>query len=181
MKLPCLVQRNPGVRGEYPAGTIGNATHFHSARTDDLVRYYWVTLGNGEQAVWSDEHFHEVQPRPLQDVVQNVEDSNVTSSRGGGLKFDEGKPQPRLLHEGLPRALAEVVGTLTFGAGKYEAHSWQKVENAMARYQDASYRHDAKRCQGELIDAESGLHHRAHHIINELFLLELELRNKETA
>lgn len=98
--------------------------------------------------------------------------------RGGGLKDDSGKEQPRLLHQGCPLALAEVVKTLTFGARKYAPNSWQLVEDAANRYQDASYRHDSKRCQGELIDPETNVRHRAHHIINELFLLELELRGE---
>ncbi|UVB03004.1 hypothetical protein IVIADoCa2_27 [Xanthomonas phage vB_Xar_IVIA-DoCa2] len=102
-----------------------------------------------------------------------------TSERGAGLKFDGGKEQPRLLHQGMPLALAEVVRTLTFGARKYAAHSWQHVENGQERYQDASYRHDAARCRGELFDPETGIRHRAHHIINELFLLELELREEK--
>lgn len=104
---------------------------------------------------------------------------SLSPERGMGLKDDKGKPQARLLHEGVPRALARVIDTLTFGAGKYQAHSWQHVENAAARYQDASYRHDNKRCLGEKLDPETGIHHRAHHIINELFLLELELRAEE--
>lgn len=106
-------------------------------------------------------------------------DEQLRRGRGVGLKFDGGKQRPALLHEGVPLALAEVVKTLTFGAEKYEAHSWQHVENAAERYQDASYRHDAQRCKGELLDPETGIPHRAHHIINELFLLELEMRKNE--
>ena len=101
------------------------------------------------------------------------------SERGLGLKYDAGKPQARLLREGVPRALAELDRVLTFGAQKYAAHSWQHVENAAERYQDASYRHDSARCLGETIDPETGCRHRAQHIINELFLLELELRDAE--
>lgn len=100
--------------------------------------------------------------------------------RGMGLKFDGGKVQARLLYEGMPRALLRVIDTLDFGAKKYAAHSWQHVENALERYQDASYRHDLLRCRGERLDSETGIHHRAHHIINELFLLELELRAEES-
>ncbi|BAE72787.1 conserved hypothetical protein [Xanthomonas phage OP2] len=96
-----------------------------------------------------------------------------------GRKFDVGKLQPRLLHEGMPRALSALVDVLTFGAAKYDAHNWLNVANGIERYQDASYRHDNLRCQGELCDRESGLRHRAHHIINELFVLELELRATE--
>jgi hypothetical protein len=100
------------------------------------------------------------------------------NERGLGLKFDAGKNQARLLREGVPRALDELDKVLTFGAGKYAAHSWQHVENGDERYQDASYRHDSARNKGEIFDRETGLMHRAHHIINELFLLELELRRE---
>ena len=100
------------------------------------------------------------------------------NERGVGLKFDAGKNQARLLREGVPRALEELDRVLTFGAKKYAAHSWQHVENAEERYQDASYRHDSARNKGEIFDRETGLLHRAHHIINELFLLELELRRE---
>ena len=99
-----------------------------------------------------------------------------SDDRGARLKFDAGKPQARLLREGVPRALKELDKVLTFGARKYAAHSWQHVENGLERYQDASYRHDAARNLGEVIDPETGCYHRAQHIINELFLLELELR-----
>lgn len=98
------------------------------------------------------------------------------NGRGAGLKFDQGKIQPRLLYSGVPNALEEIVRVLTFGAQKYAPDSWQHVENAEERYQDASYRHDAARNKGEPRDQETGLLHRAHHIVNELFLLELEIR-----
>ncbi len=118
---------------------------------------------------------------PMPELNYRDEDRRTLSDRGVGLKDDGGKPQARLLHEGVPRALARVIDTLTFGAQKYKAHSWQHVEKALERYQDASYRHDNKRCLGEKLDPETGIHHRAHHIINELFLLELELREEEKA
>ena len=105
-----------------------------------------------------------------------MHESKTEDGRGVGLKFDTGKNQARLLREGVPRALEELDKVLTFGAKKYAAHSWQHVENGDERYQDASYRHDSARNKGEIFDSETGLMHRAHHIINELFLLELELR-----
>ncbi|AMM44633.1 hypothetical protein [Xanthomonas phage f20-Xaj] len=169
-----VVQRNPG---EMWAGEKAIVVQFLQQWPGTTCeRIYQVRREDGKLSSWSDRCFHVLKPRPLQDVVQNVEDHNVTQSRGGGLKFDGGKQRPALLHEGMPLALAEVVKTLTFGAQKYEAHSWQKVENAAERYQDASYRHDSQRCKGEVLDPETGIMHRAHHIINELFVLELELR-----
>ena len=119
----------------------------------------------GEQPTCYDHLVHTVTPLP-------------TEPRGVGLKFDAGKVQARLLREGVPRALEELDKVLTFGAKKYAAHSWQDVENGDERYQDASYRHDSARNKGELFDRETGLLHRTHHIINEMFLLELELRRE---
>ncbi|UUR56199.1 hypothetical protein pXoo2106_24 [Xanthomonas phage pXoo2106] len=171
-----VVQRNPGEASQGVKATVLAFAYQHP----DGSRDYWVQREDLEShSMWNDKFFHVLDPRPLQDVVQNIEDIAVTKARGGGLKFDGGKQRPALLHEGVPLALAEVVKTLTFGAEKYEAHSWQHVENAAERYQDASYRHDAQRCKGELLDPETGIPHRAHHIINELFLLELEMRKEK--
>lgn len=101
------------------------------------------------------------------------------NSRGGGLKFDGGKPRPSLLINGMPRALSRVIDVLTFGAQKYEAHSWQLVENGEERYDDAKLRHMLKQAMGETYDDESGIEHLAHEICNGLFLLEKLLRKKE--
>lgn len=89
-------------------------------------------------------------------------------------KADAGKLQPRLLLEGMPRALYLVVAILSYGAQKYAAHSWKEVE--MWRYTDAKLRH----MFDELVgfgdkDDESGLLHAAHEICNSLFLLEDKL------
>ncbi len=178
LKKGTVIQRNPGeVDGGVKATIL---FHVNSDPTyGTTYRVQREDRPEGRTAVWNETYFHVLAPRPLQDVVQNVEDIAVTKARGGGLKFDGGKQRPALLHEGVPLALAEVVKTLTFGAEKYEAHSWQRVENAAERYQDASYRHDAQRCKGEVLDPETGILHRAHHIINELFLLELEMRKEK--
>ncbi len=179
LKTGTVVQRNPGERWQ---GTKATVVSFVVEQGEE--RIYQVQREDepqGSLSSWSDKCFHVIPPRPLQDVVKNIEDFNVTASRGAGLKNDGGKPQAGLLHEGVPRALARVVDTLTFGAQKYKAHSWQHVEKGIERYQDASYRHDNRRCLGEKLDPETGIHHRAHHIINELFLLEIELREEEKA
>jgi len=88
-----------------------------------------------------------------------------------GLKFDQGKPMMNLLFEGMPDALLAVGEILTFGAQKYEAHSWKNVENNESRYRAAQIRHAL--AQG--YDSESGLLHRAHEACNALFLLQLEI------
>lgn len=184
LKAGTIVRRDPGT-GMYPH-VKAEILRVDRESTDHKGLYlYIVRMIDGPQpgntSSWNEKFFHVVEHV----VPEKVEVGGVTTTRrevllnperGGGMKFDGGKPQPRLLHQGMPRALAEVVKTLTFGAQKYAADSWQTVPNAMERYQDASYRHDSKRCEGELVDPETGISHRAHHIINELFLLELELR-----
>ena len=98
--------------------------------------------------------------------------------RGLGLKFDAGKPQARLVDEGFPFVFSGLADVLTFGANKYEANSWQHVENGIARYSDAAKRHQLKRLKGEELDPESGLDHELHELINRMFVLELKLRAK---
>lgn len=91
------------------------------------------------------------------------------------FKADAGKLLPSLLLEGMPRALMLIVAVLTYGAQKYEAHSWQRV--AACRYKDAKLRHMFDELAGlGLTDPESGLLHAAHEICNALFILELKLK-----
>lgn len=103
------------------------------------------------------------------------------AARGGGLKFDAGKVRPSLLINGMPRALLRVADVLTFGAQKYEAHSWKGVENGEERYNDAKLRHMFADALGDNRDAESQIEHLAHEICNGLFLLEKFLIAKENA
>lgn len=86
-------------------------------------------------------------------------------------KTDGGKVRPALLMEGVPRALLLVSAVLTYGAQKYEAHSWRRV--SADRYRDAKYRHVLEPLAqlGET-DTESGLLHTAHELTNSLFILE---------
>ena len=91
------------------------------------------------------------------------------------LKFDQGKPKMDLLFEGCPNALKAVGEVLTFGAQKYEAHSWQKVAGGPTRYKAALIRHLLE----EGNDSESGLPHLAHAACNALFILELALSQQK--
>lgn len=85
-------------------------------------------------------------------------------------KADGGKLRLSLLLDGMPKAIKAVAAVLTYGAQKYEAHSWKGVD--MSRYEDAKERHNIDRRNGELFDAESGLLHLAHEACNSLFLLQ---------
>lgn len=90
-----------------------------------------------------------------------------------GVKLDNGKPKPRLLHESMAGAVASVVDVLSFGARKYSDDNWKNVEPK--RYTDALYRHLNAHHKGESNDAESGLPHLAHAACCVLFLLHHEV------
>lgn len=91
------------------------------------------------------------------------------------FKADAGKLQSRLLPEGCPNALRQVDAVLTYGAQKYEAHSWKNVH--VDRYWDAFYRHLNSLNRGELCDQESGLEHLSHALTNLLFIVEQTTSN----
>lgn len=93
-------------------------------------------------------------------------------------KADAGKIRPSLLFGTLAKPLRAVLSVLMYGMQKYEANQWQNVDNAVERYTDASERHRIALDLGEEFDEESGLHHRAHLICNQLFLLWFEIRER---
>lgn len=123
-----------------------------------------MSLSDG--AAWEREHG--ASPFPP-DVTRNGE-------RGGGLKYDGGKPRWVLLMQGFPNALRGFAQVLTFGAKKYEAHSWRQVENGYERYRDALYRHLNAIEQGEEIDPESGEYHWDHVQFNVAACRELSIK-----
>lgn len=81
--------------------------------------------------------------------------------------------QEKLKYTLIPPSLnEEVAKVLTFGARKYDANNWKKVDNP-DRYVDALYRHLELWRAGETHDQESKLHHLAHAATNIAFLIEL--------
>jgi len=94
-----------------------------------------------------------------------------------GLKNDSGKVLMSLVFNGVPNALAGAADVLTFGAAKYEAHSWRKVD--AERYLDAFYRHMIKMHMGETHDDDSGLPHIDHALTNLMFIRELMSEGKQ--
>lgn len=88
-----------------------------------------------------------------------------------GVKYDNGKPQWRLVPFG---AMSEVVDVLTYGAVKYAPDNWKHVPSARERYIDAGFRHLVAYASGEKKDAESGYSHLAHAMCCLLFLLAFE-------
>ncbi len=88
-------------------------------------------------------------------------------------KYDKAKPRYSLIP---PRAEEEMVKVLTFGAKKYSADNWRKVDDPN-RYVDAAMRHIAAYRKGEKLDSESNLHHLAHAVCCLAFIVELEKEN----
>ena len=78
-----------------------------------------------------------------------------------GLKYDEGKPMPTLVHPAMVLGLARI---FEYGLVKYERDSWQKftVEQAISCLPDAGLRHLYRWMEGERIDPETGYHHLLH-------------------
>ena len=89
-----------------------------------------------------------------------------------GRKYDGEKPQLYLLP---PQSITEVGKVLTFGAKKYDAHNWRKVDDLQNRYSSAALRHIFAHMDGEELDEETGYSHLAHAMCCLLFKLEDEL------
>ena len=85
-------------------------------------------------------------------------------------KADVGKLRYGLIP---PAVLAEEAAVMTFGAQKYTPDNWRKCDDN-SRYVDAAMRHFEAWRSGEILDAESGLHHLAHVRCCLAFLMELE-------
>jgi hypothetical protein len=101
-----------------------------------------------------------------------------------GAKADQGKPRPGLVMKGFCNALWEVTKLGTFGSIKYSEFGFLKVENGIARYEDAGLRHQfAKWMAGDdyALDPETNLMEATAKAWNALAELELLLRKqKET-
>lgn len=110
---------------------------------------------------------------------ENPQHAGPKTAVGTGMKFDGDKPRMDLLLDGCPNALLRVSDVLTFGAKKYEAHSWHTVAEGKSRYKAALLRHLTAHAQGEVNDPESGMPHLAHAACCSLFILELEQRDSE--
>lgn len=100
--------------------------------------------------------------------AKSEKDIFKVSSDATGVKADTGKLRHSLLPQGT---LDEVLKVLEFGAKKYAADNWQRVEDAETRYYDAAHRHLAAYWNGESTDPESKQHHLAHAICCAMFLM----------
>ena len=95
-----------------------------------------------------------------------------------GIKYDSEKPKMNLLP---PKAIVEISKVLTFGAAKYDAENWRKLDDLQNRYTAGALRHIFAHMDGEELDPETNLSHLAHAMCCLLFKLEIELeeRSKE--
>ncbi len=90
-----------------------------------------------------------------------------------GMKFDNDKPKWSLLPLKL---LMGIIKVLMFGAKKYSANSWQKLDNGKERYYNALIRHITamQDVTGKIdlnaVDDESNMPHLWHIQTNAIFL-----------
>ena len=73
-----------------------------------------------------------------------------------GRKYDGDKAKLYLLP---PKSILEVGKVLTYGAEKYDAENWRKVDDLQNRYTSAALRHIFAHMDGELEDEELSLIH----------------------
>ena len=83
-----------------------------------------------------------------------------------GLRFNEGKPQWRLLPQS---SLVPMIRVLEFGAKKYSPDNWKKGLSTVA-CMESMKRHWDKLMEGEALDEESGIHHIGHIMCNAMFI-----------
>ena len=79
-----------------------------------------------------------------------------------------------------PKAIVEIAKVLTFGAEKYDAENWRKLDDLQNRYTAGALRHIFAHMDGEKLDPETGLSHMAHALCCLLFKLEIELEDGES-
>ena len=92
-----------------------------------------------------------------------------------GIKYDGEKPKMNLLP---PKAIVEISKVLTFGAEKYDAENWRKLDDLQNRYTAGALRHIFAHMDGEELDPETNLSHLAHAMCCLLFKLEIELEER---
>lgn len=157
----------------------------HNFKPGDRVQHVWHKWAGTVQSI--DDHFvavvidsnlphfplYRADAADLDFAKPSARDTDPPSAPEG-MKFDDHKPRPTLMP---PKAEAEVVDVLTYGAKKYSPENWRKVPNATERYLDAALRHISAFRRGENHDEESDLHPLAHAIAGLMFVLELELES----
>lgn len=104
-------------------------------------------------------------------------DPHGVPAHSPGAKLDAGKNRLGLVLHGFARALQAVGEVGTYGANKYTDNGWMQVQDGVARYTDAMYRHMLKEASGETCDQDTQILHAAHAAWNALARLDLMLRS----
>lgn len=116
---------------------------------------------------------------PYTEINLNAVDAPVAEA---GRKNDDGKLRYDLIPVKVEEALAKA---LTYGAKKYGARNWHKIQDdeekgtIRDRYFGALRRHTNARRKGELIDEESGIEHLALGMACLTFWLSLDLGKED--
>ena len=131
---------------------------------NSLSYYKEITLQELRNMVNQDQD----EPFLTPETTLNDQYAEIEQVRQSGMKFDSNKPRHSLLPKG---AVNSVIKVLEFGAKKYDADNWQKVDNAEERYYNAAMRHIDSWWNGEKCDPETGSHHLAHAATNLFFLM----------
>ena len=159
--------------------------HVYDAKVVAQGRYFLIENIPG---MWSKARFsplpYNVSPDVEGSMAADILKQPLTKQvePGGGMKFDSGKPDLRdMLHPlllGCLDGLRGVTSILEFGAKKYAANSWQKLEDAEARYTKALMRHLAAIVEHGLLhkDEESGKLSIFHLACDALFLAHFAYR-----
>lgn len=93
-----------------------------------------------------------------------------------GIKHDNGK----LRYDILPVQAIEAITTiLTQGCTKYGVDNWKGLKDPENRYYAALMRHLMEYRKGITSDPESGISHLAHVMVNAMFLMHFENKDKQ--
>lgn len=108
---------------------------------------------------------------PARIIAYRLSSTSSENEEEYGEKDDSQKTRFSLVPA---EALSDVIDVLEFGAKKYGAENWRKVDNAQERYFNAAMRHLLAWRKGESSDDESGLPHLAHAATCLMFMIEGE-------
>ncbi len=108
-----------------------------------------------------------------------LKEASKQRARGAGAKHDNGKPCIHSILRYFPRALEAIARVNEHGAKNHGWNTWDTIDDAKNRYDDARLQHDLSEIKGEVTDEESGLLHAAHRAWGNLAVLELALREQK--
>lgn len=147
-------------------------SNYPNYQDDNSYRIEWL-----EKASIKNTTIKDYTPSTAELRIKEQSSEEFVKNSLGGVKGDGAKPRPTLLLKSCNKAVQSVIDVLEYGARKYSADNWKKVEHA--RYLDAAFRHMIAYTSGEVNDSESGKHHLAHAMCCILFMLQMDL-DKDT-